>query len=325
MNQIRELKCTEDNSYTEIMTNTQLNKVSIVGCGNVGMTAAFSILHSGVVNELVLHGRSKEKVCGEALDLEHGMGFLHATKIIATDRYEDLAGSDIVVYAAGASQKQGETRLDLTQKNKSILEEVLPHIIKAAPEAVILIVSNPVDILTYHAYKIAGLPKGKIFGSGTTLDTQRFRFHLAEFLKVHPNSIHTYLLGEHGDHSFPVLSTASVGGQALGTIDGFSEEKVQKAYEKARDAAYTIIQCKGSTFYGIGVVIAYLVKQILGDSKKVLPVSIPLHNYYGHSGVSLSVPCVIGRNGAEKTLEVKLSWEEKEMLGRTVLKLKEYV
>lgn len=312
-------------SYTSPMTNTQLNKVSIVGCGNVGMTAAFSLLHTGIVNELVLHGRSKEKVCGEQLDLEHGIGFLAPVTIIPTDRYEDLAGSDVIIYAAGAAQKPGETRLDLVHKNKQILEETLPHIVKHAPDAIILIVANPLDILTYHAYKISGLPKGRIFGSGTTLDTQRFRYHLSEFLKVHPNSIHTYLLGEHGDYSFPVLSTATIGGQPISSFDGYSEDRVQKAYEQARDAAYKIIQCKGSTYYGIGAVISYIVKQILSDSKKVLPVSIPLHNYYGHSGVALSVPCIIGRNGVEKTLEVKLSWEEKQMLERTVSKLKEFI
>lgn len=307
------------------MTNTQLNKVSIVGCGSVGMTAAFSLLHTGVVNELVLHGRSKEKVCGEQLDLEHGLGFMHPAKITATDDYKDLNGSDVVVYAAGAPQQPGQTRLDLVEKNKQILEEILPHIVRNAPDAVILIVANPLDILTYHAYKISGLPKGRIFGSGTTLDTQRFRFHLSQFLKVHPNSIHTYLLGEHGDHSFPVLSTASVGGQPLTTFEQYSEEKIHQAYEKARDAAYTIIKCKGSTYYGIGAVISHIVKVILSDSKQVLPVSVPLHNYYGHSGVALSVPCVIGRDGVEKTLEIKLSWEEKQKLEQCVSTLKEYI
>ncbi|MCA9369643.1 MAG: L-lactate dehydrogenase [Pseudomonadales bacterium] len=304
--------------------NTQLNKVAIVGCGRVGMTAAFSILHTGDVNELVLHGRCKDDLIGEQLDLEHAMGVLHPATITATERYEDLAGCDIVVYAAGASQKPGETRLDLTEKNKAILESILPHIIKHAPEAVILIVANPVDILTYHAYRIAGWPKGRIFGSGTTLDTQRFRFHLSELLHVSPSSVHAYILGEHGDHSFPTLSTASVGGQPLLHFPTISEQQIQRAYEQARNAAYRIIDSKGATYYGIGAVVSHIVSCILSDNKTVLPLSIPLHQYYGQSGVAASVPCVVGRGGVEDTLEIKLSWEEKQQFEQAVRELKKY-
>lgn len=307
------------------MSSCDTNKVSIIGCGKVGMSAAYSILHRGEVSELVLHGRKLDEIIGEELDLEHGMSFLPYTKIKATDDYKDLANSDIVVITAGAAQKPGETRLDLTQKNIAIIETIIPQVVKYAPEAVILIVSNPVDILTYRAYQLAGLPKGRIFGSGTTLDTARFRFHLSEFLHVNPQSIHAYILGEHGDSSFPALSSASIGGQPLMTMDNFSEEKAWKAYDKARDAAYKIIQSKGATYYGIGTVVSYIVSKILRDSRSILPVSVPLHQYYGYSGVALSVPSIIGRSGVTQSLEIKLDWEEKRRLEKSVVTLKQYL
>jgi L-lactate dehydrogenase len=301
------------------------NKVAIVGCGRVGMSAAFSILHSGVVNELILYGRHKAEIIGEELDLEHGIAFLHQATIHATESFEDLANSDVVIVTAGASQKPGDTRLDLATKNVSIMESIIPEIVRVAPEAVIILVSNPVDVLTYKAYQMAGLPKGQIFGSGTVLDTSRFRFHLSEFLKVNPRSIHAYILGEHGDSSFPVISQATVGGQPLNEFPNFSDKKALEAYEKARKAAYTIIESKGATYYGIAAVLSHIVKCVLTDSKSVLPVSIPLHNFHGYSGVALSVPCVVGRRGVETILQPKLSWEEKQDLEKSVNTLKLYL
>jgi len=301
------------------------NKVAIVGCGKVGMSAAFSLIHGGVVNDLVLYGRDKKEVIGEQLDLEHGMSFLPHTRVIATDDYQDLENSDVVVITAGAAQKPGETRLDLTAKNVAILESILPEVTKYAPDAIVLLVSNPVDVLTYKAYLMANWPKGRIFGSGTTLDTARFRYHLAEFLKVNPRSIHAYILGEHGDSSFPAISNATLGGQPLMTLDSFSEDRARSAFEKAKNAAYKIIDSKGATYYGIAAVISHIVKQILLDTKSVLPLSIPLHNYYGHSGVALSVPCVIGRGGVERSLEIRLDWEEKQKLEKSVNTVKQYL
>lgn len=301
------------------------NKVAIVGCGKVGMSAAFSLIHGGVVNDLVLYGRDKKEIIGEQLDLEHGMSFLPHTRVIATDDYQDLENSDVVVITAGAAQKPGETRLDLTAKNVAILESILPEVTKYAPDAIVLLVSNPVDVLTYKAYLMANWPKGRIFGSGTTLDTARFRYHLAEFLNVNPRSIHAYILGEHGDSSFPAISNATLGGQPLMTLDSFSEDRARSAFEKTKNAAYKIIDSKGATYYGIAAVISHIVKQILLDTKSVLPLSIPLHNYYGHSGVALSVPCVIGRGGVERSLEIRLDWEEKQKLEKSVNTVKQYL
>jgi L-lactate dehydrogenase len=301
------------------------DKISIVGCGRVGMTTAYAILLQGIANEIVLFNRSLDKIKGEELDLEHGLTFLDSAKITASDDYQDLAESDVIIYTAGCSQKPGETRLDLVEKNIAILNKMLPPILSVAPEAIILIVANPVDILTYKAYLTANWPKGKIFGSGTTLDTSRFRFHLSEFIHVNPHSIHAYILGEHGDSSFPAISAASIGGQSLVSFPNFSLEKAQAAYQKTRDAAYKIIESKGSTYYGIASVTARLVKAILRDEKAIFPVSIPLHQYYGQNGVALSVPCVVGRSGVEEIIDLKLSWEEKQLLEKSANKLKSYL
>ncbi|MBP7768715.1 L-lactate dehydrogenase [Candidatus Woesebacteria bacterium] len=301
------------------------NKVSIIGCGKVGMSAAYSLLHRGDVTELVLVGRCVADIKGEELDLEHGMSFLPFAHVHATSDYKDIAESDVVVITAGAAQKPGETRLDLAAKNTMIMTEILEEVLKHAPDSVIMLVSNPVDVLTYKAYQMANLPKGRIFGTGTALDTARFRFHLSEFLHINPKSIHAYILGEHGDTSFPALTSASVGGQPLMTMNNFSEDKAWKAYEQARVAAYKIIESKGATYYGIGTVISHIVSKILRDSRTILPVSIPLHNYHGHSGVALSVPCVIGKNGVEEVLETKLDWEEKQRLEKSVATIKRYL
>jgi L-lactate dehydrogenase len=301
------------------------NKISVIGCGRVGTTAAFAILMEGLANELVLFNRTLEVAEGEKLDLEHGLPFLQHCTITATNDYKDTANSDVVIVTAGAAQQPGETRLDLAQKNTAIIEDTIQKIVQYSPEAIVLIVSNPVDVLTYKAYLKAGLPKGRIFGSGTTLDTARFRFYLSDFMNVNPNSIHAYILGEHGDTSFPALSSASVGGQPLTVFSKFSQQGAMEAYQQARDAAYTIIKSKGSTHYGIGVVITRLVRAILRDEGSIFPVSIPLHQYYGLNGVALSVPCVIGRKGVEEVLEIKLNWEEKQQLEHAAQTVRQYL
>lgn len=304
---------------------TQTAKVSIIGCGRVGMTSAFTLFVKDTIHELVLHGRCRNAIIGEQLDLEHAVSFTGTTKVTATEDYKDIADSDVVVVTAGAAQNPGDTRLDLAAKNIAIIDSVIPQVVQHAPEAIIIIVSNPVDVLTYRAYQIAGLPKGRIFGSGTTLDTSRFRFHLSEIFKVHPRSIHAYILGEHGDSSFPAVSQATIGGQLLTTFPQYSAERVQKAFEISRDAAYRIIASKGSTHYAIGVVVDAIVKTVLDNKRSVLPVSIPLHGQYGLHGVSLSVPCIVGRNGVEEILETKLSWDERKKLEKSAEVIRSFI
>lgn len=302
--------------------NIQTSKVGIVGLGNVGSTAAYALLLQGLVDELVLYARTKEKAVGEKLDLEHGLAFLDKATITATDDFADLAGCDIVLFTAGAAQAPGETRLDLLKKNSAIVEEVVPKIVAAAPKAILVMITNPVDILTYKASLISALPKGRVFGSGTMLDTARFRYHLGEMLNINPRSIHAYILGEHGDSSFPVLSSASVGGQPLAEFPAYSKVQALEAFELAKQAAYNIIQAKGATYYAIGVVITKLVRTILRNNHSVLPVSIPVENYYGQYNVSLSVPCIVGRDGVEQVLKAQLSPEEQILFAHSAETLK---
>ncbi len=300
-------------------------KVAVIGCGRVGISAAYTMYLKNTAHEIMLFGRDKEKLVGEQLDFMHSLSFLGTTHITIGEKYDDLKGSDIIIFTAGVSQKPGDTRLDLIKNNQEIIESMIPEIVKNAPDAIIIMVTNPVDILTYKTAKLAKLPRGRVFGSGTTLDTARFRFHLSEFLKVNPKSIHGYILGEHGDSSFPTLSSVNVGGQPISTMEGFSPEKAMEAYTKARDAAYRIIATKGATYYAIAVVINQLVEVILHNSKRVHPVSIPLEGEYGFTNVALSVPCVLGRNGVERIIQIPLSPEEKEKMKHSVEVLSKFL
>jgi len=300
-----------------------VNKVTIIGCGKVGMTSAYSLVHAGVVNTMILLGRSAESLEGEELDLEHGLSFLHPTEVISTTDYDDIKGSDVVVITAGAAQKEGETRLDLTQKNVKIVEGIMKQVVEHAPNAIVIMVTNPVDILTYRAFEMMGKPRGRVIGTGTILDTARLRFHLSKHLKMSPKSIHAYVLGEHGDHSFPAIHSASVGGEELLSL--MEEEEIVAAYTMARDAAYKIIKSKGATYYAIGSVVSNLITTILKDSQSILPVSIPLEDDYGFSEIALSLPCIVGKDGVERVMHPQLSEEEYRQLGECVDALREYI
>jgi L-lactate dehydrogenase len=286
-------------------------KVGIIGLGKVGITAAYALLLRHTVDELVIISRSLEKVEGEKLDLEHGMSFLGTTKITASDQYSALQDCDVIIITAGVAQKPEQSRLDLVEENKKIISELAAEISPYVQNSVVVVVSNPVDVLTYHLANLLNLPKGRVLGTGTMLDTARFRFHMGELLKVHPRSIHSYVLGEHGDSSFPTLSSSTVGGQPLSYFPSYSEENAKAAFVQTREAAAQIIKAKGATYYAIGVVISQLVQTILEDQRSVLPVSVPIDNYYDQSGLAISVPCIIGRNGAEQVLNIQLSEDEK--------------
>lgn len=300
-------------------------KVSVIGAGRVGITAAFTMYLKNTAQEIMLYGRDKDKLIGEQSDFMDSLSFLGTTHVTVGNQMSDLTGSDVIVFTAGAAQEPGETRLDLVKKNTDILESMIPEIIKYAPETIVLIVTNPVDVLTYKATAMAKLPRGRVFGSGTTLDTARFRFQLSKYLNVNPKSVHGYILGEHGDSSFPTLSTTNVGGQLISTMKDFSDEKAHEAYVKTRDAAYKIIAAKGATYYAIGVVINQLVHSILTDAGRVYPLSVVLEGEYGYTGVSLSVPCVLGRSGVVRVIEIPLSEEEKLKMKLSVETLKKYL
>ena len=299
-------------------------KVTVVGCGNVGASAAYAMLIDGTPTELTLINRTIDKARGLMLDFEHSLSLYDEyTRITASEDYADCANSNLVVITAGAKQAEGETRLDLVEKNKAIFREIIPKIAKAAPDAILLIVSNPVDVLTYEAWKLSGFPKERVFGSGTLLDSSRLQFHIAEKMCISPKSVEAYVLGEHGDTSFPVFSSASVAGKPLCDFEGFCGETSDKAYEETRDAAYRIIHDLGYTCYSIGMVIKEIAVNIFQNSRIVLPLSTVLEDYYGHSDVALSVPCVLGSSGIEEVIKVPLNEKEQKQLAKSAETLKE--
>ena len=305
-------------------SETDYFHVTIVGAGKVGMTAAYALLLAGFCQEITLFGRHKDKLVGEKLDLEHAMTLSHKTKITISDDYNDLKGTDVFVFCAGAPQEPGESRLELAAKNLGIVDTMVPPLLAAAPNALLLMVANPCDLMTYRAAQLVPQARpGQIFGSGTLLDTARFRFHLSESLPVNARSIHAYVLGEHGDHSFPVISSASIGGQKMVSFPGFSREMAWEAYVKARDAAYAIIESKGATYYGIGASITKIVKTIWSDWQTILPLSVTIDDYYGQGGINVSVPCVLGRSGIQQQIKAELDETEQQQLAAGVAALKE--
>lgn len=303
----------------------ETRKVGIVGLGKVGITAAYALLLRKKVDELILVSRSLEKVEGEKLDLEHGLPFLDPVKIVATTDYAALQGCNIVIIAAGAAQEPGQSRLDLVQQNKQIVTELATQLKPHVQDSVVMVVSNPVDVLTYTLATLLELPPGRVIGTGTMLDTARFRFHLSQVLNLHPRSIHAYILGEHGESAFPALASATVGGQPLATFPNYSEEQARQAFEQTRNAAAQIIQAKGATYYAIGVVISQLVETILGNQRSVLPISVRLADYYGQSNVAVSVPCIVGQNGVEQILKIQLSDEEQQRFAASCDVIRQYI
>lgn len=299
-------------------------KISIIGCGSVGATAAYALLLDGTPTDLALVDVQKEKAEGIALDLEHSLSFTSAIKLSAGDNFQLCKGSNLVVITAGKRQAKGETRLDLIKANRKIFQEIVPKIAKMAPDAILLIVTNPVDILTYEAIKLSGFPKNRVFGSGTVLDTARLQFHLSEKLGVNPKSIDAYIMGEHGDSSFPVWSSANVSGKRLFDFDGFDKHAAEECYEKTKTAAYRIIHDVGYTCYSISTAIREISRAILEDSRQVFMLSTLLENYYGNSDVCLSIPSVLGRQGILRTLTIPLDKEELEKLKKSVTVLQSF-
>lgn len=300
-------------------------KVTVIGAGNVGATAAYAMLMDGTPTELVLLDRNKEKAEGLVLDMEHSLAFFDYTKVVGTDDYAAAKNSHLVVITAGARQQEGETRLDLIAKNRAILRDIVPKIVKVAPKCIIVVVSNPVDVLTYEAYKLSGFPWGRVFGTGTLLDTARFRFHLGEKLCLNPKSIEAFVLGEHGDTSFPVWSSANVAGKPLSKWDGFSQKLGNECYDSTRAAAYRIIHDVGYTCYSIGTVIKEIMVHIFQHSRVVLPLSVPLENYYGLSKVALSVPCILDSTGVSEVIKVPLNGKERRQLKKSASTLASYL
>lgn len=300
-------------------------KIAIIGLGRVGITTAYALLLKGLASELVLFSRDLAKAEGEKSDLEHGQPFYPHATLTATSRYEDLANTDLVIFTAGAAQKPGQTRLDLTKANCAIVDAIIPKIVKHAPHTLILMVANPLDIMTLRATLLAKLPVGRVFGSGTLLDTARFRLHLSKTIKVNPTSIHTYILGEHGDSSFAQISMATIGGKPLLSFPEMSPDHLKWAEDETRKDAYKIIAGKGATYYGIATAITHIVECIVKDSNKIMPLSTVLTGQYGLENIALSLPCVVGKNGVELVVDLPLSMEEQASLQASASTLKSHL
>ena len=289
-------------------------KVAVVGCGFVGSASAFAIMESGLFSEMVLIDANNDKASGEALDISHGLPFAKPMQIYAGE-YKDIADAAVVVVTAGAGQKPGETRLDLVKKNVGIFRSVIPQIAEYNKEGILLIVANPVDILTHAALKLSGFPENRVFGSGTVLDTARLKYLLGEHLSVDPRSVHAFIIGEHGDSESAVWSSANVSGVPLndfcelrGHFDHIPSMK--RIADNVKNSAYEIIEKKGATYYGIAMSVRRILEAIVRDEKSILPVSCLQHDNHGISDITISMPAVVGRNGVEGTVPISLSEEE---------------
>ncbi len=289
-------------------------RIAVVGAGNVGATFAYALLMSRLATEIVLIDANHAKAEGEAMDLNHSVPLVNQTRIWAGS-YEDCAGAAVTVITAGSNQKPGETRLDLLQRNISILQQIVESTVSNNPNGVLLIATNPVDILTYAAFKISGLPSERVIGSGTILDTARFRYLLSQYFNVDARSVHAYIIGEHGDSEVPVWSLANIAGMELSAFCAANEVSCYQAdmdeiFRQTRDAAYEIIQRKGATYYAVAAGLVRIVEAILRDQSTVLSVSSVIQDYLGISDICLSLPTVISRIGIERVLKLNLTPEE---------------
>ena len=290
-------------------------KVGIVGCGFVGSSSAFALMQGGLFSEIVLVDVDRQKAEGEAMDISHGVSFVGSTQVTAGD-YSDLADAAIIVVTAGAAQKPGETRLDLVQKNAKIMTSVIEQINAIDYKGILLIVSNPVDILTAVAQKVSTLPEKRIIGSGTSLDTARLKHKLGEHLSVDSRDVHAYIIGEHGDSEIAAWSSANVSGVPLSTMcemrGHFDHVNNTEAIaEQVKNSAYEIIEKKHATYYGIAMVVKRLCQAIVLDEKSIFPVSITMKGEYGIEGVVLSMPAILGEDGVECSMPISL--DEKEV------------
>ena len=301
-------------------------KAAVIGCGFVGSATAFTLMQSRLFSELVLLDVNMEKADGEAKDIAHGIPFAGQMKIYA-GTYDDAADAAIIIITAGANQKPGETRLDLVQKNTAIYQSIIPEIVKRDFGGILLIVSNPVDILTYVALKLSGLPEKRVLGSGTVLDTARLKYALGEHLGVDSRSVHSFIIGEHGDSEIAAWSSTNVSGIPLNEFcemrGHFNHDAAMDAIaEKVKNSAYEIISKKQATYYGIAMSVKRICECIVRNERSILPVSAMMHGEYGIEDITLSMP-IVGIGGVETHVPIALSEEEAEKLVESAKKLKE--
>lgn len=304
-----------------LVSPDKLVRIAIIGAGHVGATFAYALLLGGLAAEIVLVDADMRRAEGEAMDLSHAMPFTYPTRIRAGG-LDDCAGAAITVVAAGAAQKPGETRLDLTLRNAALMCELAPKLAQRSPEGILLIATNPVDVLTYEAVRSSGLPASKVIGSGTVLDTARFRFLLSRHYGIDPHNVHAYIIGEHGDSEVPVWSLANVAGMPLRNYcaahgKACRQDELDRIFRQTRDAAYGIIERKGATYYAVAAGLLRIVESILRDQRTVLTVSALVDGLYGIRDVCLSLPAVLGRHGIDRVLRLDLDEGELAALRRS--------
>ena len=298
------------------MVNMQ--KCAVIGCGNVGATCAYALMQGGYLSEMVLIDVNRKKAEGEAMDLNHALPFLSPMKLYAGN-YDDLFDCGIIIIAAGAGQLPGETRLDLLEKNKRILQSIINGITSVNREAILIPVSNPVDVLTYLTLELSQFPASHVIGSGTVLDTARLKFLIGKMLEVDSRNVHTFIIGEHGDSELPVWSSANISGIDLDDycrMRGMTDyqSRLDKMFEEVRTSAYKIIENKGATYYAIASAVERIVGSIVRDEESILPVSTLVDGHYGLQDICLGVPSVIGRCGVRSVLDIPLSESENAAL-----------
>lgn len=289
-------------------------KIGLIGTGMVGASFAYSLVQQGLANELVLIDMDTARAEGEMMDLNHGLPFVRPMKIIAGS-YADLADADVIVICAGVSQRPGESRLDLLKKNAAVFHDIVPKLKAFNQETIIVVAANPVDLLTYITAQILGFKKGQVMGSGTLLDTARFRYLLGSHYGVDPRSVHAYIVGEHGDSELPLWSLANIAGVRLSEFvgtngQGYDQAALDGIFDQTCHAAYEIIQRKKATYYAIGLGLLTIVEAILFDQHTVMTVSSPLGGQYGVKDIAISVPTIIGRSGIEEVLNLPMSDKE---------------
>lgn len=309
------------------MKKQNINRVVLIGTGAVGCSYAYSFINQGVAEELVLIDVNERRAEGEAMDLNHGAPFAPSPVKVWSGNYEDCGLADLVVITAGLPQKPGETRLDLVAKNTAIFKDIVKSVMNSGFNGIFLIATNPVDILTYVTWKESGLPKERVIGSGTTLDTARFRYMLGEYFDVDTRNVHTAIIGEHGDTELPVWSRTTIGLESMEALlnknEKYSQKDLDDIFIQTRDAAYHIIDRKGATYYGIGMSLVRITKAILGNENAILPVSVYLDGEYGQSDVFIGAPAVVNRDGIREVMEVPLTEKEQQQFAHSVKVLKE--
>lgn len=310
------------------MIQKDKRKISIIGAGFVGATAAYSLMISGIPTEMCIYDINMDKALGEVMDLVHGTSFVKPINIYAGG-IEETKNSDIIVITAGAGQKEGETRLDLIDKNYKIFKGFIPELVKYSPDSILLVVSNPADILSYITYKLSGFPKERVIGSGTVLDTSRLRYILGKYMQVNNNNIHSYVIGEHGDSSVVTWSGSTIGCES---IDDFAkhmnlewDDKIKSVIEDdVKNAAYEIINRKKATYFAIGLSVTRIVQAIFRDENTILTVSSLFEGQYGIDDMYLAIPTILGAGGRDKILDIPLSEKEIAKLKKSADILKEH-